>query len=368
MPEEGRLSRAGPRRRVRPPGLLKGLAMTYGGGAGAGLLLAALRLPLPWLLGPLFATAGACALGRSRPVIRGARQASQAVVGAALGLYFTRDVLATIAGALPLMAAGGAATLASGLAGARLLWRRGLAAATAFYASVPGGATEMTVLGERAGGDPAVIALAQTIRVAVVVSSIPFALTFAGVRGDEAFSTPIRAHSPGGLVAVAALGLGVATIAHALHVPNAWLLGPLGAGALLTASGAAGYRLPALVLDAAQVGIGCALGSRFRRDLLRDARVLLPSIGLGVAQGTVLLSVFAVALSAASGRSLPTLLLATAPGGMAEMSLTARTLRLGVPLVAAFQVMRLAVLLTLAPATFRLWRAFESAGQRRRGS
>lgn len=339
----------------------RALAATYGAGAGAGLLLTGLRLPLPWLLGPLFATGIASALGRHRPVLRGGRQASQAVVGAALGVYFTRDVLATISGAIPLMVAGGAATLASGLAGARLLCRRGLTAPTAFYASVPGGATEMTVLGERAGGDPAVIALAQTVRVAAVVSGLPFALTFGGVRGTETWSLASRAGSATELVTVAFVGLGLATVAAALRIPNAWLLGTLAGSAFLTASGAASYRLPALVVDAAQVGIGCALGSRFRRELLRDARVLLPSIALGVVQGIVLLSLVAVALSALSGRSLPTLLLATAPGGMAEMSLTARTLQLGVPLVAAFQVMRLAVLLTLAPATFRLWRTVESA-------
>ena len=56
----------------------------------------------------------------------------------------------------------------------------------------------------------------------------------------------------------------------------------------------------------------------------------------------------------------PTLLLATAPGGIAEMCLTARTLRLGVPLVTAFHVLRLVLLLVLAPTVFRLWSDGES--------
>lgn len=43
------------------------------------------------------------------------------------------------------------------------------------------------------------------------------------------------------------------------------------------------------------------------------------------------------------------------PGGIAEMSLTAETLQLSVPLVTALQVMRLILVLFLAEPLFRLW-------------
>jgi membrane AbrB-like protein len=113
--------------------------------------------------------------------------------------------------------------------------------------------------------------------------------------------------------------------------------------------------VPRPLVDAAQVIIGCALGSRFRRELLRDARVLLPSLALAVTQGMALLAAVAVAIATASDRPASTLLLATAPGGIAELCLTARTLRLGVPLVSAFHVVRMVLLLTCAPAAYRLW-------------
>ncbi|MNP77912.1 putative ammonia monooxygenase [compost metagenome] len=45
------------------------------------------------------------------------------------------------------------------------------------------------------------------------------------------------------------------------------------------------------------------------------------------------------------------------PGGIAEMSLTAETLQLSVPLVTALQVMRLLFVLFLAEPLFRLWNA-----------
>jgi len=45
-----------------------------------------------------------------------------------------------------------------------------------------------------------------------------------------------------------------------------------------------------------------------------------------------------------------TLILGTAPGGIAEMAITAKVLQLGVPVVTAFQVCRLvAVLLMVGP-------------------
>ena len=48
--------------------------------------------------------------------------------------------------------------------------------------------------------------------------------------------------------------------------------------------------------------------------------------------------------------------LSTSPGGIAEMSITAKVLQLGVPVVTAFQVCRLvAVLLLVAPMYHRLY-------------
>lgn len=334
------------------------LAITYALGGAAGLLAHALHVPLPYLLGPLAAIGIASATGRRRPVVRGGRQAGQAVVGAALGLYFTPEVVRGVGAALPWMLASSGAALVAGIAGASLLRRNArLDAATAFFAGVPGGAAEMAVLGEREGGDPAVIALAQSLRVATVVSILPLALTLLGARGAEPWTQSPPAGGLDDLLWLGAWCAGAGWITHVARLPNGWLLGSLAASAALTVSGLVGAAPPRPLVDAAQVAIGCALGSRFPRDLLEDARVLLPAIVLAVAQSLILLAGFGALLAVASGRSPFTLVLATAPGGIAEMCLTARTLHLGVPMVTAFHVVRLVVLLTLAPGTYRLWRA-----------
>ena len=81
-----------------------------------------------------------------------------------------------------------------------------------------------------------------------------------------------------------------------------------------------------------------------------------------------LLIVLAIALAATLGAGLawayglpiPSVVLATAPGGIAEMCITAKVLQLGVPLVTAAQVTRVLVLVTGTGTLFRWARAIAS--------
>jgi membrane AbrB-like protein len=289
-------------------------------------------------------------------VVPGSRQAGQAVIGSALGLYFTGEVLQAIGQGLPWMLLTSAAALATGMAGASLLRKRaGLDPPTAFYAGVPGGAADMAVFGERAGGDPSVVALAQGLRVAAVVSVLPLGLQAWGARGADLWAPRALPVTPGGLFGLGLCAVAAALLLGWLRFPNGWLMGPLLASGLLTATGHAQSAVPRPLVDLAQLLLGCALGHRFERDLIRGARVLLPAILAATVQGMLLLGAFAALLALAWDRSVYTLLLATAPGGIAEMGLTARTLQLGVPLVTAFHVVRLLAVLTLAQPVYRLW-------------
>jgi hypothetical protein len=50
-----------------------------------------------------------------------------------------------------------------------------------------------------------------------------------------------------------------------------------------------------------------------------------------------------------------TMVLATSPGGIAEMALTARVLHLGVPVVTAFHVARMVVVVLGIGPLYRAW-------------
>lgn len=325
--------------------------------AGAGGFVAHwLHLPLAWLIGALFTVAATSLACRACPVMPGGRQAGQAVVGATLGLYFTPTVTQAMLGALPWMLLNCVVALVVGAMGARLMSRHlNLSPATAFFACVPGGAAEMAVLGERNGGDPAMIAAAHSLRVVIVVSSIPFLLTGLNVHGSDPYQALRLPIDAAGLAQLALACLAVGFACHRLNWPNAWLTGSLIASLALTLSGHAASSVPPLLTILAQILIGTALGARFRRGSFAQAGTLTRVLILTILQGMLMLAAFAVLLSLLPSFHLSTMLLATAAGGIAEMCLTAQALQLGVPLVTGFHVLRLVGLLSLAPPVFRWW-------------
>jgi hypothetical protein len=138
-----------------------------------------------------------------------------------------------------------------------------------------------------------------------------------------------------------------------------WVIGPLLVAIALTASGMHLSALPEWMPRAGQLCIGIALGTRFTPAFLHTAPRYLASVGLCTLIGMSLAAGFGALLAHASGIHLATAILASSPGGIAEMSLTARTLELGVPIVTAFHVVRLSVLvLTIGPLFrgMRRWR------------
>jgi uncharacterized membrane protein AbrB (regulator of aidB expression) len=70
----------------------------------------------------------------------------------------------------------------------------------------------------------------------------------------------------------------------------------------------------------------------------------------------LLSSLFALLVACVTGLHPGTMMLATSPGGIAEMSLSARVLHLGVPVVTAFHVTRMVVVVLAIGPLYRGWR------------
>jgi len=125
------------------------------------------------------------------------------------------------------------------------------------------------------------------------------------------------------------------------------MLGPLTAVIALTASEVRFSAMPGSVSGAGQLLIGWALGSRFGPG----GQSALPRFIAGVAASTGAAMMLAASVGSGLawgyGLAVPTLILATAPGGIAEMCITAKVLHLGVPLVTAAHVTRVLALVTL---------------------
>jgi membrane AbrB-like protein len=316
-----------------------------------------LNTPLPWMIGPLFATAAARLNDVDLRCPVPVREAGQWAIGTALGLYFTSAVLMILVSYIGFIAVGVAFAIMLGAACGWLLHRTSdVDKTTAFFAMAVGGASEMANQGERFGAKVDRVAAAHSVRIMLVVAIVPFALKFSGVQGLDRFIPAMQAVDYAGLSLLVLLTCASAVCLKRLESPNAWVIGPLLVAAGLTALDYNLSALPDWTVNLGQLFIGISLGTRFTPEFLHTAPRYLASVALCNLAGIAIAALFGVALAYVSDMHVATAILATAPGGIAEMSLTAKTLQLGVPIVTAFHVARMAVLVIMIGPMFRLIR------------
>lgn len=307
-----------------------------------------INTPLPWLLGPLLAVAtvrlASLPVSCSLPI----RCIGQWAIGASLGLYFTQPIVSMISSQWGLVLIGMVFALLLGAMGAYLLHRLGgVDIRTAWFSSAIGSASEMTVLSERYGGRADLVASAHSLRILMVVVMIPFGFQAWGVSGlDMSIVGPREIHFAGLSLLIVLTAAGGFLFQY-LGMSNSWVLGPLLVSMLLTLFGAELSALPDWFSKAGQLFIGWALGDKYRPAFFRAAPRFLGVVFLFTTLAMLLALGLSLFLSHVTSTPLPTLLLAYAPGGIAEMAITAKVLQLGVPLVTAFQVSRM-VMVVLA--------------------
>jgi membrane AbrB-like protein len=314
-----------------------------------------LNTPLPWMIGPLFATAIGRMAGAHLQAPVQVRNAGQWAIGTALGLYFTPPVLKVLASYSAFIALGFCFAFALGAFCGWVLHKlSGIDRTTAFFAMAVGGASEMANQGERHGAKVDRVAAAHSLRIMMVVAIIPFCFKFSGVHGLDVFVPGAKTVHYGGLLVLIALTSLCALVLRRLNSPNAWVIGPLLASIVLTAFEWNLSALPEWMVHFGQLFIGISLGTRFSPEFLHTAPRYLASVAVASTLAILMAAAFGYALSAMSGIHLATAILATSPGGIAEMSLTAKNLQLGVPIVTAFHVMRMALLVLTIGPLFRL--------------
>jgi uncharacterized protein len=324
-------------------------------GLAAGYFCALAHFPLPWLIGPLLACASCNVAGAGlvAPVV--SRNAGQWVIGTALGLYFTAETLAHLARfGWPLLLGMVYAVALGALFGWALHRFGGIDPATAFFAGAIGGASEMALQGERNGAAVETIAAVHTIRVMLVVLTIPFIYQLLQLHGHDRYIPGIVVVDYRGMVWLVAATCAGAVLLKALNSPNAWMIGPLLVTIGLTATGHIPTALPAWLVNAGQLLIGIALGTRFAPGFFSRAPRVVAVVGASTVLGIAASAGFGYLLAASAGIAPATMILATSPGGVAEMSLTAKQLQLGVPIVTSFHILRLLLMVLAAGGLYRV--------------
>jgi membrane AbrB-like protein len=325
-------------------------------GAAVGLCAQKIRMPLPFVLGPLVATAILGIAGWPVIGVRRLRPGAQFVIGSAIGIQFTHAVVARLALLLPLII--GSGLMAIGVcacASAFLIVAVGLDRKTAFFATAPAGAAEMANIAARYGGEPEPIMVAQTIRVVMTVMAAPFlVIHFANdgqlhqVEQAAAMGWPALAM----LAAWAAVG---GFLMSRTTFPNGWFMGPLLACALLGIAGLIDGRVPNVLVNLSQIVVGCSLGAQFRREFVTRLAGMVAASATSIVLVLAIMAIAAIGLAYALSLPVGALALAFAPAGMAEMTLTGKVLGLDAALISGFHTVRIIMVMGLVVPTFRLF-------------
>lgn len=311
-----------------------------------GWLFETLGTPLPYLLGSLSVAA---ALGMwkscSKLPLPGLR-IGQICIGLTLGLYFTAEVLNTTISLLPWIFFAAISASAFSLLGAIFLQKFvGLDSATSFFSAAIGGASDMANQAATAGARGDIVAIAHTIRMSLVVSTAPFLAVyfFSSGQTTKSLLPSVNTLEP---IVIALLFISaaiIAPLAKKANVPNPWVLGSLFVGGFCASTVVEGIP-NTWVINTGQVLLGWNLGQRFSPTLFREA----PRIVIGVVLMTLLYAVgglgIATTLHFGAELSWGSSFIATTPGGIAEMAITAKVLGLDPPTVTAFHAVRLIVM------------------------
>ena len=306
-------------------------------------LAISIGIPLPWLLGPLFTVALLRLLSAPVSAYRPLRNVGQWIIGVSLGLYFSPQITTLIFQHWPLLLLGMFMSLILAVIGTCLLVYLGKAdLKTAWFSSAIGGASEMSILAERYGARVDLVASAHSLRVLAVVTVIPFGFEWAGFIGSDKSTLSQVPADYLHLFIIAVIATIAGVIFTRLKVSSAWVLGPLCATALLTVNELTITSIPDWVVNLGQLFIGWALGDRYRPAFFRAAPRFLSAVAVYSLLAIALVALIGAGVAKQSSLSLPTLWLGMAPGGLAEMAITAKVLMLGAPMVTAFQVARMA--------------------------
>ncbi|WP_165933786.1 AbrB family transcriptional regulator [Aquabacter spiritensis] len=321
----------------------------------AGSLLAyAAGIPLPWLLGALAVSGGLSMSGVDLGISDNVRKIGQVVAGFSVGLFFTPAVGARALELGWIMVLTGCASILVSVVLSVFLAKAGACdRRSAFFAMMPGGLAEMAGFAHQFGANITLVSLSQSLRVITIVLTLPpiLALTIgSGARDLPHHASLSLGPMLAGLAVAACIGAGL----NRLRVFNPWLLGGLIVGIALGLALEEHLYAPPYARAFAQVAIGAALGARFQWSILR-------ALGFRFLPATIISTMLLMAANGLSALAIisyldfPTGVLATAPGGIAEMSLTAEALHLAPPLVTAWQLVRIILVALLTGPIFKIY-------------
>lgn len=328
--------------------LILGLAI----GALGGFVAQYFNVPLAWMLGPLFFCMAASLAGLPAEVPIWMRANFMVLIGLFLGESFD-GLTAEALMRWPVSMAGAVLYLPVATVAAYVYYRHLVreTSVTALCSSIPGGLNAIVAISGSLGADERNVALAQSLRVAIVVVLAPgvaFGLMGYAAPAQDAFDHAALI-ALGDLALLLGLSFALMWVLRNSGIPILGLVCPLFVSAVLRMGGVIEGVLPHWLVEIGLLVLGASVGGRFAgvpmERLLRFGVLTLGGTAILMAVAAVL----AWGVAAITDLPLIALLLAYAPGGVAEMSLIALAIDADPAFVAIHHVVRIIFVLIVVP-------------------
>lgn len=338
--------------------MIKNLISTFLLATTGGVIFYLLHFPLPWTLGPM-----AAAIIRSEVFGKkihwpgSIRNTGLVVLGYTMGAPFTLEAGKQIIEQLPSMAMATFSTVAFGMLMGYFTYKRtGIGLASALLGSIPGGLSQMAVLSsEIKNSNIGIVTFMQTTRVLTVVFAVPF-IAMHGLFGSSpaenaTMTTATLSMLDNPLYSFLFIAIAVlsAFLAARIKFPTPFMLGPVIGTIILVLIGLTPPTMPRIFVIVAQILVGIFMGKNIKLSSIKDCPKLLPYALMSSIALVGFSLIAGIGLTSVHSFSLVTAFLSTAPGGIAEMGITALAVNADISIVIAYQLFRLLTILLIVP-------------------
>jgi len=313
-----------------------------------------LHIPLPWLLGAIFATTIAIRFEKlpiSSP--KTFSPPARILIGLAIGSSFTPEILKYIPSytiSLLLVIPFTILVIFFGTYYYNKILKYDLK--TSYLGSMPGGVIEMVIIGEELKANTSKITLMQSSRLFFVVVSLPFIIQYIfqiDVRGNQLITLPIKDINLGEFFILYCIGVVAALVAKKLKLTAAYLMGPMVISIILYANGIFTVVIPDELLKFVQVVFGVVIGFTFKGVSLKViTQTFIATLGHFIILAILCTIFIAIIFYSLEFKALD-ILLAFGPGGQTEINLIALLIGANIPYITLHHIVRLFIVMNIAP-------------------
>jgi len=323
-------------------------------GTCGSILFIFLNLPLPWLLGAIFASS--IAMRFDNLPIQSPKTFSppaRIFIGLTIGSAFTPEILQYLDVyffSLLLVIPFTILTIVCGTYYYYKFLKYDIK--TSYLGSIPGGVIEMVIIGEEIKANIAKITLMQSSRLFFVVVTIPFVIQYIfniDISGNKLITIPIKNIDLFELTILIILGYIGAIVAKKIKLTAAYLMGPMLISIAVHSTGVIHTPVPDEFLKFIQVVFGTIIGFTFKGVSLETiAKTFVSTFG-HFAILVLLCAIFVSITYWLFDFPILSILLAYGPGGQSEINLIAILVGANLPYITLHHIVRLFIVMNLAP-------------------